>query len=258
MGLTKTLRHATNSFMSGTGLGQLRTTHLPAGQPEPPEELGTYANTFPSMGGVELGPFLREVGRTTPSDTAIVEIGVWLGAGTAQLCCGIADRKARGEMVPVIHCYDRWQASRPEVAKAAHTNTKIRRGSDTLPQVIQALKPFGAEIYFHKGNIDFLRSLNWPVGAFILDAAKGSRQFRNIMRIFGPWWIPGQTVVVLMDYYYYKKTGRTDFACQARFIEAHPNHFKPLDLETEESTVAAAFLYTAEINFEGTIRGGLL
>jgi len=258
MGFKKKLRRAATSFMSFTGLGQLRTIHVPAGEPEPLQKLASYANTFPSMGGVQLGPFLREVARTTPSDTSIVEIGVWLGAGTAQLCYGLAERKAVGEAAPVIHCYDRWHASPPEVSKAMRTNTTIRKGCDTLPLVIQALKPFGVEIYFHKGDIDYVRSINGPVGAFILDAAKGSRQFRNLIRTFGPWWIPGKTVVVLMDYYYYKKIGRADFACQARFVEAHSNHFKPLDLGTKGSSVAAAFLYTAEINFEGAIRERLL
>src|SRR5690606_12370375 len=50
--------------------------------------LERLADEFPSMGGKKIGPFLRKLARAAPSHTAIVEVGSWLGAGTAQLAIG--------------------------------------------------------------------------------------------------------------------------------------------------------------------------
>ena len=38
------------------------------------------ANRIPSMGGMKIGPVLRQVARDAPGGTSIVEVGCWLGA----------------------------------------------------------------------------------------------------------------------------------------------------------------------------------
>ena len=55
--------------------------------------LHELAEKIPSMGGTEIGALLREAARNAPSNTAIVEVGCWLGAGTAQLALGIRERQ---------------------------------------------------------------------------------------------------------------------------------------------------------------------
>lgn len=258
MRLPKTARRAVTMFLAATGLGKPRATHLPAGAPQALDELSRKADSFPSMGGVELGPFLRRLGRDADPDAAIVEVGVWLGAGTAQIAYGLAERRLSGEPTPAIHAYDRFWASRSEVAKAAAAGVELDKGGDTAPWVAEALRPFGAEVFLHKGDLDLLSWSAGPIGVFILDAAKGPRQFRNMMRIFGPFWRPGRTTVVLMDYAYYKFGGKAEFECQARFVEAHPDAFEPIDLGIEDPGTMAAFRYTAEVDFEQAIRDGLL
>ncbi len=250
MRLPKRIRRAATQVLAQTGLGRLRTTHLPPGKPEPLDSLATRVEKFPSMGGMEIGPFLQQIGRSVPASSAVVEVGVWLGAGTAQLCHGVAERRSRGEETPSIHCYDRWSASRTEVAKAAIADVRLTKGDDTLPWVIDALRPFGAEVYFHKGDLDFLEWTHGPVGAFILDAAKGPRQFVNMIRTFGPSWIPEETLVVLMDYHYHKMCGNESFACQERFIEANSDHFSQVDLGVDEPGTTAAFTYTKALDFD--------
>ena len=60
---------------------------------------------------------LRNLARHAPAGTSIVEVGTWLGAGTAQLALGIRERARPSEVA--LHCYDRWQANRSEITKAA-------------------------------------------------------------------------------------------------------------------------------------------
>ncbi|NWG45372.1 MAG: hypothetical protein HXY25_02335 [Alphaproteobacteria bacterium] len=236
------------------------TVRLPAGPPIMSlAELEAQAAGFPSMGGLELAPFLRGLGRAAPADAAIVEVGVWLGAGTAQLACALAQRAREGAAVPVLYCYDRWLAQKSEVQKTASRNTwALKRGQNTLPRVVEALSPFGVEICFRQGEIIEAQWADGPIGVYIDDASKKPKLFRTVMRKFGPHWIPGKTVVLLMDYSFYLSTGNEEHSCQARFVEAHADHFEPIDLDVREPGCAAAFRYVKEVDFEAAIARGVL
>jgi hypothetical protein len=99
--------------------------------------LHELAEKIPSMGGTEIGALLREAARNAPSNTAIVEVGCWLGAGTAQLALGIRERQNPATVQ--LHTYDRWQASQREVEKAAKSGWRLSIGENTLPRVSQTL-----------------------------------------------------------------------------------------------------------------------
>jgi predicted O-methyltransferase YrrM len=62
------------------------------------DELELLASRIPSMGGTEIGAQLRRAARLAPANTAIVEVGSWLGAGTAQLALGVRDRPSADSM----------------------------------------------------------------------------------------------------------------------------------------------------------------
>ena len=46
---------------------------------------------------------------------------------------------------------------------------------------------------------------------------------------FGPSWVPGETVLVLMDYNLWKKTALVVHKCQKHFIEANSASFEPIE-----------------------------
>jgi hypothetical protein len=211
----------------------------------PIEDLERLTTQFPSMGGKEIGPFLRKLAREAPAETAIVEVGSWLGAGTAQLALGVHEREAP---IP-IYTYDRWEASGPEVAKALKRGmTEIRPGQDTLPWVMEALRPFNVPITFVKGDISDAAWDGMPISVYIDDAAKTSKKFLRMLRTFGPSWIPGKTLLVLMDYYYWRKTGVDEHRCQTNFIENHRVHFEQIEGFRRGSN--AAFVYTRQLDFD--------
>lgn len=212
------------------------------------DELERMAAQFPSMGGKEIGPFLRKAAREAPAGTAIVEVGSWLGAGTAQLVLGVRERGAEGS-VP-IHCFDRWEASKAEVMKAGDRGLAgLEPGQDTLPWVIEALRPFGVPISFVKGDIADVRWDGTPISVYVDDAAKSSKKFYRMLKTFGPSWIPGVTLLVLMDYHYWQKTGVADHRCQTNFIENYREHFEPVEGFRRGSN--AAFTYVKRLEFEG-------
>jgi hypothetical protein len=209
--------------------------------------LARLAGSFPSMGSREIGSFLRKLAREAPPDTAIVEVGSWLGAGTAQLALGVCERAPDRSVT--IHAYDRWRASESEVGKALlGAGLRLSPGEDTLPFVMKKLRPFGARIIFTKGELEGFDWSGRPISVYVDDAAKVPSWFYHVLRTFGPSWIPGDTVLVLMDFHHWKKTGQPDHRCQQNFIEAHPAHFSQIEDLRRRSN--AAFLYRARLDFE--------
>ena len=211
------------------------------------DELERMASEIPSMGGTEIGLHLRKAARQAPAGTSIVEVGSWLGAGTAQLALGLREREMAGSVD--IYCYDRWEANEPEVAKALRMkNVNFKTGDDTLPWVMNALRPFAVPISFVK--VDF-RDAGWsggPISVYVDDAAKTPQKFFHVLKTFGPHWMPGVTVVVLMDYHYWERTGDDKHKCQKRFVENYRDHFSTI--ENFRFASSDAFLYRKKLNFD--------
>ena len=194
------------------------------------------------MGGARIGPLLRNLVRNAPAGTAIVEVGSWLGAGTAQLLLGAGERRRTREVA--VHTYDLWRAYRDSRAKAAMFGVRLSWQEDTLPRVRRSLEPFGVPVEFHRGDI---RKAGWnggPISVYVDDAAKTPALFAHVLRTFGPSWMPGETVVVLMDCDYWKKTGIAGHRCQKHFIESNRNCFEPIACRS-----AGVFLYKRAIDF---------
>jgi hypothetical protein len=209
-------------------------------------ELEERAERIPSMGGSKIGHVLREVAAEAATNTAIVEVGCWLGAGTAQLALGTRDREDQESVV--LHCYDRWTASPIEVKKAAQAGVALEVGADTLPFTKDALAPFGVQIQFHKGH---LFSATWeggPISVFVDDASKLPRLFHHALFTFGPHWIPGETIVVFMDFHIWKKTHSDNHRCQQRFVEANSECFEVIKYRGRKLTSTfAMFRYVVPI-----------
>lgn len=201
------------------------------------EQLRAYARNFPSQGGVEIGPWLEEYAAKVPPGSAIVEVGCWLGAGTAMLSLG-AKRAAETE----IHVFDRFQAGPSEVIKAARFGVELKKREDTLERVMRSLSAFEAPTVFHKGD---LMTAEWiptiSIGLYVDDASKREAEWRHSMATFSPAFIPGETIVVLMDYHFDEKAGE-QYAAQKRWIAEHKNSFE-LICERMGGTSAAVFLY---------------
>lgn len=193
------------------------------------EFLEHRAAQIPSDGGLKIGAHLRAAVREAPANTAIVEIGSWLGAGTAQLAMGVRERTDDHGLA--IHCYDNFRAIEPEIPKAQKWGLSLTVGQDTLPIVKDFLAPFEAPITFHQGLIEEQAWDGTPISVCVLDAPKGSRPFFSTIKEFGPSWIPEKTAVFLMDYHYWRKSGKDDHKAQMEFVESNPAHFsKPVPL----------------------------
>ncbi len=208
---------------------------------------------IPSMGGDKLKDFLEELlPRLTPN-TSIVEVGVWLGAGTSQIA-SLLRQSGMDESID-IHCYDRWQASHSEAEKASKHGITIKAGDDTLPLVKSMLSSYVDIVHFHQCD---LSTATWEGGAislYIDDAAKNPELFYHVLKTFGPYWIPGKTIIILMDYYYWKKeSGRKSVIhrCQQDFIEQYDAHFELIEDFKSKHDISfsnEAFIYKKQLDF---------
>jgi len=205
------------------------------------EELRVYARTFPSQGGVEIGPWLEKYASEVPPAALIVEVGCWLGAGTAFLALGAPDDA-------ILHVFDRWHATAEEVEKAAKFGVKFTEGQDTLAMVAERLAPFNAEIRYHQGNI---KAISWdrgPIALYVDDATKVAPVWERAMAVFKPHFVPRETILVLMDYFFFesmRKQGRENWAryrAQADYMNVHAGEFE-LVAERIGGTTAAVFRY---------------
>ena len=209
---------------------------------------------IPSLGGLEIGPLLRRSARDAPAGTAIVEVGSWLGAGTAQLALGIRDRPDRDAVR--LHAFDRWRATAREVEKALRRGVVLRQGEDTLPRTRQAIDPIGVPVTYHKQDISTATWNGGSISLYVDDACKRWPAFYCALLTFGPHWIPGETVVVLMDYNHWRRTGDTGHKCQKEFMELHDHCFESMnprelaELPIQEAwRRPAVFRYTRRLDF---------
>ena len=203
--------------------------------------------SIPAMSGNGIGAYLRDVASGIPAPQTIVEIGPWLGANTAQMGAGTVGQ----DKPATIHAFDLFQARSDEVRKAASMGIELAEGEDTRPLVHRLIAPFGGDIQLHKGD---LMDITWdgaPVGLYVDDAAKTPTHFYNMMQIFAPCFVPGETIVVLMDYRFWEdrptRRARRRFRVQQNLIERFPDAFEEIHNDVFDGGVMAAFRYLKPI-----------
>jgi hypothetical protein len=195
---------------------------------------------IPSMGGAEIGGQLREWAHAVCPRRAIVELGVWLGAGTMQMAIA-AHRTVR------IYAYDRYRANASEIGKAAKQGVTLLPRQDTQP-VVNALlarrrELIDCDVVTVKGEIPPASYDGEPIGLYLDDACKRREKFLGALRVFGPHWVAGETIVVLMDYWYFERKPHVEgLRFQFEWMQRHHESFEVVAGRMAD-TSSAAFLY---------------
>jgi len=183
-----------------------------------------------------------------PKSSAIVELGCWLGAGTAFLAIGANQSGAS------IHVYDRFKASVDEVVKARKFGVDLIEGQDTLPLVKGYMAPYRRHnlvdpirIHFNRCNLKDpsygMYDAIWHngIGLYVDDATKVQEIWQRAIDKFFLSFIPGKTILVLMDYHFDEKAG-DKYAAQKRYMIEHGDEFEMI-ADRLEGTTTAVFRY---------------
>lgn len=180
---------------------------------------------IPTMTPKCVHEYLYEIGRQWKGRGVAVELGSWLGATAVALVRGLVEA---GYNQP-FYCYDKWCANESEVTKAKKQGLNISIRQNLEPLFLANLRPFYTNVKPVRGKIR--NTLIWkskPIEICILDAAKRNPSFAYVIRQLSPHWIPGVTILGLLDYYFYKfYTGEKikSFMVQERFINENKNNF---------------------------------
>src|SRR5262249_54548576 len=82
------------------------------------------------------------------------------------------------------------------------------------------------------------------------DASKAPLLFAKAIETFAPHWIPGQTIIFLMDFTFWKTTGLRKHECQKRFMERYRSAFERINLRaTAGSGTLRVFRYIEATDF---------
>lgn len=208
---------------------------------------------IPSLGGQKIGALLRHLVAEMSPHHSIVEAGAWLGAGTWHL----ADAAASRVPSPPLHVYDRFQANKTEAERASAAGIPLEAGADTLDVVKRHISTVSTKVNFHKCDLTQCEWNGDPVGLLVDDAAKQSKLFSALLTTFGPSFVPGETVLVLMDFHYWKKHETSpnvdEYRAQADFMAAHTHAFQHMGDPNIRKTSTAVFRYVAPLDFETVV-----
>ena len=166
------------------------------GRDDAPTEanLDVAATGIPSRYGTRRGLLLRRLARETRAGTAVVQVGGWLGAGTAQLALGIGEGPGAGA-VRLLAC-DAWRASLTDVEEAGQRGVSLTVGEDLRPRVRRALAPFGVRVELTR-EVGVTGGWEREKIALYVDDASAPRDFRarSVAWCAGGW-VRGETVLV--------------------------------------------------------------
>lgn len=204
---------------------------------------------IPSMGGNIIGEFLYRLGREHRGVGDVVEVGSWLGSSCAHIALGLSHAGSQAW----IHCFDRFQASDTECAKAAKAGLELTPGQDTEPVFRRNVEDVYPRIRSHKTDV---REIAWdggPIEIYIDDAAKRRPHFIHVMQAFGPSFVPGATTLVLMDFSmylheHYAPERRVKYLTQKRTMSLLRRNFRLLHLDWPRSSMAC-FRYERPLDF---------
>lgn len=207
------------------------------------EELEKHIEKIPSMGGRQIGHHIEEAVSKLKPDENIIELGTWLGAGTAQIAMALKKQGKNNK----IFTHDRFLVSSRQPLKAGREGVKLVDGQDSFPVARAFLEPF-PNIRIIKSEIKNVIYNHGKIGLYIDDACKQKERFKSAMRIFSPYFIPNKTILIMMDFYLFKNTRSESHKYQYKFMKKRPDKFERIKkIETtyqdEKQEFGAIFLY---------------
>ena len=176
----------------------------------------------------EVHDFLYDIGSDWKGQGCAIELGCWLGGSAVPLLEGL--HLARFDRT--FWAFDSWTADQDQVRKAAKQGQDLHICQDLLPIFRSNVTPVYGKVSAVRGRLP--GSLHWwvsePIEICIFDAPKKNPIFIESIKRLEPHFIPGVTILGLLDYYSYKKPGAGSEKRKApvNFINDNPDSFTML------------------------------
>ena len=209
----------------------------------------TMNKPIPAMTSPAVHSYLKKIGGEWTGRGNVLELGCWLGGSLIPLLEGLNEAGYNRW----VWCYDRWKANDEQVKKAQLGGVSIIPEQDLRPLFLDNVTPVYDKVYAIKGSMpDTLQAyIGYPIEICILDAPKQEPVFTESIRRLSPSWLPGVTILGLLDYKFYERhTGRKRFLFEApvRFMDKYGDCFEIIKEWDDECPVF--FKYIKELKFD--------
>lgn len=185
-----------------------------------------FAENVPSLGsgGITIKELLLKHASALSDGDVIIDIGSYLGSTTAFLAAGLLSRDIKA----TIHCYDPWEVDEPLRRKMQyHNGLRFNVGDDLLPVFNAYLEPFNkVQIIRHKQSILDARWHGPKIRLVVDDICSRKDKNDHLMQTFGKYFIPGETIIVRLDYFFYETKPESVFSYEKRFMEHNRKVFE--------------------------------
>lgn len=200
---------------------------------------------IPAMTPPIVHEYLHELGLRWNNKGVVIELGCWLGATTRALLDGLGENYNYP-----YYCYDRWKANNQEVEKAKLQGINLKIGQDLSWLFLENVNY--KNICAFQGDIskNIKNYFGDNIEICLFDAPKRNPVFKQCMYTLLPYFIPGVTILGLLDYYFYQRQADTkrynDFLAPVNFINDHKENFEKL-AEWPSECSCVFFKYIKEI-----------
>lgn len=200
---------------------------------------------IPAMTPPIVHEYLHEIGLRWNNKGVVIELGCWLGATTRALLDGLGDNYDYP-----YYCYDRWEANNQEVEKAKSQEIDLKVGQDLLPIFKKNVNYNNLRIFKGDISINIKNYHNGKIEICLFDAPKRNPVFNECMNKLLPYFIPGVTVLGLLDYYFFKRQIENRryraFLAPVEFIHKYKENFEKI-AEWPDKCSCVFFKYIKEI-----------
>jgi len=209
---------------------------------------------IPAMSPPEVHQYLREIGTEWTGQGVAMEVGCWLGATSAALLDGLVEAGYDKR----FWAFDRWRANESEIRKAKEHGVDLLMDQNLLPLYLKNTVPIYQDINMIAGRIpETFRAYDGaPIEVCVFDAPKRNPTFRKSIQFVEPHFIPGVTVLGLMDFYFYlnrrndqRKVDWMEFMAPVKFMDTYSDHFSELK-DFKENGSCKFFRYEKPISWK--------
>ncbi len=182
---------------------------------------------IPSMTSPPVTEFLEQVGRDWTGQGVAMELGCWMGSTSAALLTGLVE----AGYDRTYWAFDKWRATNNETKKAAEMGIKIKMRDNLLPFFLKNVTPIYKGVRPVQGLVPgtLVSYDKSPIEICLFDAPKRNDDILGSLKYLMPYFIPGVTVVGLMDFHFYSRKTKEDqkrFMAPMEFTSQHSDSFE--------------------------------
>jgi len=166
------------------------------------DNMNDYAG-IPAMTPKEVHDYLHQIGSEWSGEGSVVELGCWLGATSAALLHGLV----KADFDRTYYAFDRWESNKQQIDIAKEHGKRLTNKQNLAPLFKKHVLSIYKDVIMYKGQIGDTLS-RYPgdlIEICLFDAPKKDPIFTKSMNVLSPYFIPGVTIVGLLDYKFYRK-----------------------------------------------------